>query len=217
MIELDGFPGSNGEALWIGPPSSYPEEDFSDPTRVFSAAGLQCEPYFTDWSTIDVLQVFGAEIMPQSRYQIQALHEDCADATDEPASYTLPIEILTGKFGDAVAPFFDGTPGSQQPDFKDISAVVAKFTAAPNAPEKALAQLQPNVVIPTGTINFKDISTAVNAFLGIPYAEMPFVTGPCTCPASVTCATIACGADSECGGGYCLGGFCTDACGRCSP
>ncbi len=141
---------------------------------------MQCGPYFNDWSTIDLLHVYGAEIMPQSRYQIQAIHEDCAVAIDDPTSYTPSVEILTGQFDDAVLPFFDRTPDSQQPDFKDIS-------------------------------------NAVNSFLGIPYAGMLFVTGPCTCPSGVTCAAIACGADSDCGGGYCLGGFCTDACGRCAP
>ena len=59
-------PSNGGDALWVGPPLEYPEEDTSDPTRTFLGASLQCEPFFQDWSAVGVVEVFGAEITPDT-------------------------------------------------------------------------------------------------------------------------------------------------------
>lgn len=217
LVDLDGYAASNGEARWVGPAGEFPEEDSSDPERTFTGAGLQCEPHFADWSSIDVLYVFGAEIMPGSQYQVDAVHFECADRIEYSESYADPIELQTGKWGDA-APLFEGDdPGAPQPDFIDISSLVAKFTQSPSAPIKAHAQLLPNVVFPDRAIDFKDISAGVDAFVGTPFAEALGISGPCTCPPVVTCGTTPCANDSPCGGGLCVGGFCADACGRCTP
>jgi len=216
-VDLDGFSELNGEVRWVGPPRDYPEEDSSDPNRSFIGAALQCSPHFQDWSTIDLLYVFGAEIMPSSQYRVDAIHADCADRMDIPESYTTPIDLMTGKWGDA-APLFDGdVPGVSQPDFNDISALVSKFTQSPTAPIKAHAQLLPNVVFPDRPIDFKDISATVSAFIGTPFWLALGVSGPCTCPSSVPCGGTSCANDTQCGGGFCIDGFCTDACGRCTP
>ncbi len=113
---------------------------------------------------------------------------------------------------------FEGDdPGAPQPDFVDISAVVAKFTGEPGAVIKAQAQLQPNVVFPNRTVDFRDIAADVRAFVGEAYVEGDGITGPCPCPSAVTCSATACGNDLDCVDGFCVDGFCTDACGRCSP
>ena len=130
-----------------------------------------------------------------------------------------------------------------QPDFGDISGMVAKFKAIGSkcllganngvactgagdcpdgtcelgAPLKARCQLLPNAVDPSGAINFNDISFDVKAFQGNEYAAGATVVGPCTCPSSVTCGATACLNDFGCAEGPCLGGFCTDACSRCAP
>jgi hypothetical protein len=143
---------------------------------------------------------------------VQIICRGAASLSDE-ASYSAPLEVHTGVWGDC-APLYDGDdPGAPQPDFNDIAAVVQKFVADPAAPIKAQAQLQPNTPIPSRPVDFKDIAAAVAAFVGDAY---PYI-GPCTCPSSVGCGVIACGTDLECGDGYCLDGFCTDACGRCTP
>jgi len=88
------------------------------------------------------------------------------------------------------------------------------------APIKAVAQLQPNCVFPDRAVDFRDIAADVQAFLGVTIVEAEF--GPCLCPSSVTCGTTPCSTDLNCNGvtpsgGLCVGGFCTDPCGRCTP
>ena len=130
-----------------------------------------------------------------------------------------PLEIMTTKFGDA-APLFDGSGNPPQPDFNDIAGLVQKFLAEPDAPKKAIAQLQPNVVYPDRPVDFKDIAADVQAFLGVAYSSVFF--GPCVCPSNVTCGATACSNALHCAGvtpdgGLCIGGFCADPCGRCTP
>jgi len=217
LAQLDGFGSFVAETRWVGPPSDYPEEDSSDPNRTFVGAKLACNPHFRDWGTIDLLQVFGGEIMPNSTYEVQAVHESCADLLDDPDSFSAPLTIETGKWGDVTLLFEGDEPGVAQPDFIDIAALVAKFTEYPTAVIKAQAQLQPNVVIPDRPVDFKDIAADVRAFVGSAYVDEVDVSGPCVCPSSVTCGATECTSDLECADGYCIGGFCTDACGRCTP
>ena len=214
---LDGFPGYEGTELWVGPPQDYPEEDISDPGRTFVGASLSCDPHFMDWGTIDVLQVFGGEVVPDSAYQVHTIHVSCAAVLDQVSDFGIPAELWSGKWGD-VASLFDGDdPGAPQPDFNDVAAIVQKFLADPSAPIKACAQLQPNVVMPVRPVDFKDIAMDVQAFLDVPYATLEGMSGGCACPSSVTCGATACDNDLDCGNGFCIDDFCTDACGRCSP
>jgi len=215
--DLSGFPGQAGRELWVGPPQAYPEEIASAPGTTFMGARLTCQPHFRDWGTVGVLHVFGGEIVPGTAYEVHAVPTNCADALDTGVDLGAGLAHVTGTFAD-VAPPFAADPGApSQPDFNDISGVVAKFLAEASAPIKAQAQLQPNVVVPQRAIDFKDIATAVSAFLGVSYAELPASIGPCACPSSVTCGATACGTDAACGNGICIEGFCTDACGRCTP
>jgi len=217
LVDVDGFPGINGSQLWVGPPRNYPEEDSSDPTRTFVGAALQCDPYFTDWGTINVLQVFGAELVPGSTYDVHTVSLDCFASFGAAADFSTPTTFGTGKWGDT-APLYDGDdPGAPQPDFNDIAAVVGKFLADPAAPIKALSQLQPNVVLADRSVNFKDIAAAVSAFLGVTYVDTVPNAGPCACPSSVTCGATSCSTDLVCAPGFCIDGFCTDECGRCTP
>lgn len=216
-LNVAGLPDANGLELWVGPPRNYPEEDRSDAGRTFVGAALQCAPYFADWGTIEVLQVFGAEVAPGSNYEIHAVSQACYESLGASADFGTPLEVSTGKWGD-VAPLYDGDdPNAIQPDFNDIAALVGKFLAEPTAPLKAHAQLQPNVVFPNRPIDFKDIASDVAAFLGTPYVESVAGASSCTCPPSVTCGATACASDTQCTPGFCIGGFCTDACGRCAP
>jgi len=214
---LPGFEAFEGVPLWVGPARSYPDGNSAQPDATFLGSRLRCEPYFADWSTIDLLQVFGGEILPGATYRIDAVVEDCAGSLDDPASYSDPIVVTTGKWGDVVAPYFGDQPGVAQPDFTDISAVVEKFLQSATAPSKTHAALVPNDPLPNQSIDFNDIAACVSGFLGAPYADEGGISGPCTCPSSVTCGATACSSDGQCGNGYCIDGFCRDACGRCAP
>jgi len=212
IIALDGYPIPDPDVLYVGPPVAAPEEDSSQPALTFTAAPLQCEPYAHDWISEGVVSVYGAEIMPNSTYELQqSTGSNCDLLTDE--CWSAAITITTAKYGDVVAPYHGDGP--VQPDFGDISALVDKFLAAPGAPTKAVAQLQPNIVYPNRPIDFNDISADVEAFLGTTYASTE--PGPCGCPSTVTCNATACASDSTCAPGLCIDNFCRDACGRCAP
>jgi hypothetical protein len=173
MVALSGYEAFDGQVRWVGPPSQFTDEGAGP----FMAAALQCEPFFTDWSQIGPVSVFGAEVVPESTYAVAAVHETCADALDDEGNFSETITISTAKWGDIVAPFFVGG-GPAQPDFGDIASLVDKFTAAPTAPLKVRAQLQPTVVRPDSPIDFSDISADIDAFVGAEYG----FAGPTACP-----------------------------------
>jgi hypothetical protein len=213
LSSLGRFRSYVGEWRWLGPPQQLPDEDRSHPGRTSTVTPLQCDPHFQDWSGTGVVAIFGAELMPGSSYAIDLVDASCWDFQD-PSCYSDPLVVQTGKWGDVMPPFDGDDPGAPQPDFHDITGVIKKFLAAPDAPLKASAQLQPNVVFPNRRVSFKDVAACVSAFIGDPY---PFV-GPCPCPSTVTCGGTACTDDGQCGAdGFCIDGACTDACGRCSP
>jgi len=215
MVDLDGYPGSNGTVLWAGPPFDAPDENAQQPGATMRASALQCEPYFHDWPSEGVVNIFGAEIVPNSTYHVQVATSDCPDLDDEDCYSDVAI-FETGVWGDVTELFDDDDgPNPVQPDFNDINGVVLKFLAMANAPPKAQSQLQPNVVFPGRAIDFRDVAASVNGFLGIEYSSI--YHGPCTCPSSVTCGATACSGDNDCGAGFCVDGFCTDECARCAP
>jgi len=213
-VSLDGFVLPDPNVFYLGIPSAAPEEDITQLERTFAAAPLQCAPHARDWASVGVISAFGAEIMPGSTYDVQRAFGACPNLEIDESCWSPPLTIVTAKFGDLVDPF---APEPQQPDFKDIAACVSKFVWAPTAPIKAVAQLQPNVVFPDRPIDFKDIAADVQAFVGASYATVVNSIGPCICPSAVLCGVAACSEDTQCGSGFCIGGFCTDACGRCSP
>lgn len=216
LSQVNEFGSFDGETRWVGAPFAAPDENSAVPGATIMVAPLSCEPYFANWSAIPLLHVFGAEIVPNSSYSIRAAAPCCVDAGLDTGCASAPLVAVTGKWGDILAPF-DMPGGSSQPDFSDIAGVVSKFLASPDAPDKSFAQLQPNVEFPTRPIDFNDIAADVQAFLGTSYAASIGAVGPCTCPSSVVCGSTACSGDIACGDGYCVAGFCTDACARCRP
>ena len=164
-----------GVVRWVGLPTDHAET--GNDTVSFTAATLQCEPLFMDWGDIDVLHVLGAEVLPSSVYDIQAVDMSCQGALDNDLNFSTTLTIGTARWGDVVEPFSSPST-SFQPDFSDISALVDKFASAPGAPNRARAQLQPNAPDPSRQVDFNDISSVVDAFRGLVY---PF-DGPASCP-----------------------------------
>jgi len=215
FVSLDGFPTPDPDFLYLGPPFDAPEEDSSQSGLTFPAAPLQCDVYAHDWSSLGIISAYGAEIMPGSTYELSRADATCPNLATDGACWSTPLVIETAKYGD-VAPLYDNPASPQQPDFNDIAGLVGKFLATPGAPIKAVVQLQPNVVFPSRSIDFRDIAADVSAFLGALYSESEF--GPCTCPPAVTCGTTPCTTDLQClgaGDGLCVDNFCRDKCGRC--
>jgi len=215
-LELDGYPPPPTAYLFAGPPIAAPDEDSAQPGQTFVAAPLQCELYAHDWANEGIVSVYGGEIVPNTRYQVQRAGANCVGLLTNESCWSSALEITTAKYGD-VWPLYEDPANPPQPDFNDIAAMVNKFLAAGAAvaPIKAVAQLQPNCVFPDRAIDFRDIAADVQAFLSTPYASSYY--GPCTCPSGVTCGVTACTSDLACGGGLCVEGFCRDECGRCTP
>jgi len=199
--------------LYVGPPYDAPDENIGSPGQTFRVAPLQCDPYAHSWTTEPPFAIYGAEIMPNSEYAIESTYASCPNLTTNGGCWSDSLIATTRAFGDSMPPF-DGS-GPAQPDFVDITAAVDKFLAIPVAQPKYRIQLQPNVVFPFRPVDFRDISMDVDAFRGITYASM--LPGPCSCPSAVTCDVTPCANDTPCGDGFCINGFCRDACGRCAP
>jgi len=200
----------DGQYRWVGAPLAYVDSTTFGTT--FFAAPLSCDPVCLDWSDFAVIQVYGAEILPNSSYEVQAV--DCTCDMQDESIYSPALAIASAQWADVTLPFKGTGEMVSQPDFNDISALVSKFLDEPTALSKARAQLLPNVVRPSLPIDFNDISAAVSAFLGGPYPN----SGPCTCPSSVACGATACTSEGDCtAGGLCIDNACTDACGRCTP
>jgi len=213
-LSLPGYPAFEGSELWLDLPEEAPDENASMPGQTMTVSRLTCNPVLYDWSTVDLTHVYGGEIIPGAGYEVRTVHPDCLSVSSALCE-SRPRVVDTGTWGDVVEPF-DGQGAAVQPDFTDVSALVSKFLAEASAASKSRTQLQPNAVVPARAIDFNDIARVVTAFLGTPYDQVAGVTGPCVCPSDVTCAAVACSADTECGGGLCLDGFCHDACGRCT-
>ncbi len=145
----------------------------------FIAAELQCDmPDAADFSSFDLISVYGAEIVPGSTYHVQRASADCPASLDDDACFSDPLEVTTGQWGDVAAAFF--VPGGPaQPDFGDISALVDKFQALASAPPKARAQLAPNAARPNFPIDFGDIAADIDSFSS--GGVYPF-DGPPACP-----------------------------------
>lgn len=211
---LPSYPGSEGAVLWVGPPNAYPEENASDPGKTFDGALLQCTPHLRDWSSLGSLHITGGDIAPDSAYRIDLYDPSCGNVSD-PACFFGAYTSYTARFGDVVPPFAVADELGQ-PDFRDITAQVAKFLADPLAPIKAAVHLVPNTPNSLSPIDFRTIAAEVEGFLGRAYNELQGISGPCTCPSTIACGTT-CGSDAECPGGVCFNGQCSDACGRCTP
>lgn len=169
LVAVNGFPAFNGEVRWVGPPANYPE---SSSPATFKGSALQCSPHFQEWGASPLIRVFGAEVLPGSTYEVQAINENCDPGFED--SFSTALMLQTGKFGDVVAPL----GGASQPNFQDINAIVEKFKGTATAKPKYQTQMQPNVPNPANAITFLDISASVQAFKGQPY---PF-SGPTACP-----------------------------------
>ncbi len=181
------FGAYEGEVRWVGPPVELPEFNEAGPPYyepTFMGAMLQCEPYFADFGSGGLLYVYGAEVMPESVYEVQTLHEACDGRFDDESLYSETVAIATARWGDVVEPLA-GPLGPPQPDFLDIAAIVKKFQSEV-VPTKAQAMLQLNVPPVHASVDFRDIALCVDAFMGYVY---PY-DGPCDCPSTATCPSL---------------------------
>lgn len=174
-VTLTGLPAAfasfEGQTRWVGPPQTY--TDTLVPQTEIVVSQLQCQPYFSDWAGIDVLQLFGPEILPGAVYDVQSV---ACDTTVE-SNYSLPLVMTTGVWADVAPPFEPDAPGTQ-PNVLDITAVVDSVKQTPFSRSRTFTQLQPNTVDPSHNPGVLDVTVAVDAVKDVAY---PF-SGPVACP-----------------------------------
>lgn len=172
LATLDRFPSFNGEYRWAG--TVLPYQVSSGSPQTFLAAAMGCAPVFQTFDAGEIVHLYGAEAVPLSSYELQAVERGCETQLENPACYSPSVAVATAKWGDVAAPF----GGGSQPNFADIAAVVDTFRGQGGSLPKMRVQLQPNVVDPAANVNFLDISATTSAFRGLPY----LFTGPLACP-----------------------------------
>jgi hypothetical protein len=195
-------------AKWVGPPATFLENPDLPAAGSFRGARLQCDPFYYDWSVEPIVQVFGAEILPSSLYEVQVYHLSCAGGEEACLARSAPVEIRTRRWGDVAVPFQAPAPPLTQPNGLDVTTLVNKFRNLPGAPSRAVVQLQPNVIDLNSSVNALDITAGVDAFRGFAY---PY-SGPCPCPSAVPCDVTPCAAAGPCVGLYGPGSTCVRTC-----
>ena len=113
LVDLSGFAAFNGEVRWLGAGATYPETIAGD---FFLGSALQCAPEVAEWSSLDLVHSFGAEVVPSSLYHIQTISGGCLAEVDDELNYSAPLAITTAKWGDVVVPVGNPT----EPTFLDM-------------------------------------------------------------------------------------------------
>lgn len=192
----------NGLQMYVGPPAPASElpgkgmlDPPSSPSGGFTAATLQCAPFFTDWSAVGMVHVWHEGIVPSrlqpgggvitalAWYDVQLIDQACTPS-QEP-NYSPPLGLTTSGWGD-VAELVNGE--FRGPDRRvsvdDALAVVLKFGGSLGAPSKSRAELlgsSPTGQSPVidGKITVTDLIAVVNAFTGADYPFGASVSGFC--------------------------------------
>ncbi|MEK6799298.1 MAG: serine protease [Planctomycetota bacterium] len=174
-VPTSDFSEFEGTAMWVGLAEEFPERDL--PPQTFFAATLQCEPYYADWSSINVLQVYGSEILPSSLYLVDAIEEACDVAN--PANFSPALAVVTARWGDVAFPWQQPSPALlTEPNVRDVTAAVDRIKQLIGSIPKYAGQLQPHVVNPVANMNVLDLASVVDAVKSSGY---PF-PGPFGCP-----------------------------------
>ncbi|MGD2110650.1 MAG: M4 family metallopeptidase [Phycisphaerae bacterium] len=183
---LPGYEYAEGRTMWVQEPHTVTEASgSSDPTPAptFWAAGLGCQPHYTDWSAYGKVDVYDDAVIPGATFAVQAIDEGCETA--HAPSYSAALSMSLSAVGD-VGGDCDVTPCSSPQgvvDFVDITAVVDKFKNEPDAVLKARADLRNSTTTlakPDQKVDFVDISYCVEAFAATAEAlPGPPMTDPC--------------------------------------
>jgi len=167
IVSMPQFPTMVGDIYYAGPEQSI----LNAPLAALRGAPLQCTPTPNAqvW-TSGVLHLFGQAVVPGSTYNVRMCDENGSNCSD-------PLLVATGKWGDVIR----GFGGGSQPNFGDVSAIVAKFGNVASAPNTARTDIvgpqapgTPNT--PNQGTNFADVSNDVSAFSGFAY---PYTVSAC--------------------------------------
>ena len=176
----------NGAELWVGPTSLVseaganvaPTEGFPD----FTAATLQCAPFYADWSSLGTIHVFHEGVVPDASYRVDVINEACNIGVS--SSYSEALPMTTAIWGDTVLNLGDTPPLPPEGavNVNDALAVLGRFSSAPGSIAKARADLEPACL--DLLINVSDVLSSLAGFVGLNYPFAPTAADPCdsACP-----------------------------------
>jgi len=172
MLRNDGQPsGDRGPAPGL-------------PSLTIWAARLQCDPYYTDWSTYDAVHVYHQNVVPGGVYDLQAIDQACDTAAE--SSYSVPLELTTSVWGDVVGNYTttpSGPPDGRVDIPADCTAILDKFKNLDGVLTKVKCDLEPSR--PDQVINIIDVTYCLDAFRGFEYPFEPW-PDPCDRELSAT-------------------------------
>ncbi len=187
------FDALEGQSMWVGAPQTFCENAGEaaplpggcgpapgEPSLTFTAASLQCEPYYADWSLVGLVHVYDAIVMPGGSYEVRAIHEYCDQMME--VSYSAPLDANTSVWGDlvencSVTPC--GPPDGVVGVSTDVTALLDKFKNLEGAPSKARCDIEP--ADPDQVINITDVTCCIDAFRGDGY-PFGYIAPPPPCP-----------------------------------
>ena len=163
----------NGQTRFAGTPEQFCEGGAC--STMFWAASLVADPVFMDWTTVGSVQLYGEEVVSDSRYAIQAIDITSASELCIEANYSQPPLIVdTAKWGDVVVPL-SGFSAASQPSISDVLKLVDKWLGNLE-PRKSRTLLQPGALNVSSSVGIADILKGVDAWLGTAY---PFPITSC--------------------------------------
>ncbi len=200
----------NGCARWVGKPGIFLESQDSPGLGSFAGARLQCTPYYHDFAGEGLLHVTGAEIVPSSTYKVEVFGSNCNGNESTCMDVSAPVTIGTRRSGDVSALYQVPSPATlSQPNAVDVAQLVNKFKNVTGALVKAIAQLQPNLPELNADVSALDIVAVVDALKGFAYP----LSGPCPCPSTVPCGSVACpSGPAPCVAAFGAGAMCVKTC-----
>jgi hypothetical protein len=148
------------------------------------AGSLGCDPYCTDWTQYEVVDVFNDALVKYGTYAVQVIN--CDDPLDQEECYSDPLLVTLSEIGDVCG--FRTAPSPPAPpnclcDFNDITIILDKWRNLPGAIRKARADLINSsglTLTPDHKISMDDVSAAVDCFRGLPrQGSSPPAADPC--------------------------------------
>lgn len=139
--------------------------------RAFWVAELQCEPFFTDWSVYDRVDVLDRDIVYGAHYALQEVDEVCNPGIE--ANYSTAFVVETSDaWGDVLNDNASKGPPNGIVEISDVVGVLDKFKNVAGALRKARADVGPELT--DLLVQISDVTRILDAFSGDPY---PFLAG----------------------------------------
>lgn len=150
-------------------------------------ASLQCDPFFTNWSSLGTVHTYGRIVIPGAVYELEAVDDTC-DAGGGPVNFSPALVIENPRWGDLAGPFVLQLEQWSVPDGTadigvDVPALLAAFLGKPGAPDKFRADWEgtnpADRSLLDGVVNVGEVVRGIDAFKGKLYPFDPPVIPPC--------------------------------------